>query len=452
VIPNLVLLGATGDLAGRFLFPALAVLRSSGRLPDDFVVVGAARQRLDEDAFRAHVSGRLAAYAGGLPGEDRDALVRSVRYEQADVAAAQDISTVLGLAGAGPVAVYLALPPALFGPTIEALGDAGLPAGSRIAVDKPFGESLDDAAGLNELLASAIEALGEEGVFRVDHVLGMATVQNLLALRCSDPLLTASWNAEHIEQIQVRWEEDLALEGRGAFYDRAGALRDVVQSHLLQILCLLAMEPPDPAGEGLREAKLAVLRSARLSGDPAASTRRARYSAGRLDGRAVPAYAEEHGVDPRRRTETFAEVAFELDSPRWRGVGFLLRAGKAFGTRRKEVLVRFRAIGPGSPPGCLRVGIDGPRDIALRLTGTEPIDLTGPGPTSELPAYGNVLLELLEGGCTLSVGGDEAEEAWRLLAPVLAAWGEQRPPLEEYRAGSDGPESLSRRGSGRGRA
>lgn len=442
MITHLLLFGASGDLAGRFLFPALATLRATGRLPEQFAIVGTARQPWDDEAFRGHVTERLAVHAAAVPPEHRDALARSLRYQPADLTAAHDVAAVIRLAGEGPVAAYLALPPALFGTTVTTLGDVRLPAGSRIALETPFGESLDDAVALNEILAQTAGAAGEQAVFRVDHALGMATVRNLLALRRHDPLLSAVWDAEHIEQIEVRWEEDLALEGRAGYYDRAGALRDVLQNHMMQILCLLAMEPPAGPGEReLRDAKVAALRAARAPGpDAVGHTRRARYGAGRIGGRGVPAYVDERGVDPERCTETFAEVVLELDTPRWHGTRFLLRAGKALGARRKEAIMRFRATGPREAPDCLRIGIDGPRDVALRLTGAVPMTLTGPPPASDAPPYGHVLLDLLDGGSTLSVRGDEAEEAWRVVEPVLAAWHDGLVPLEEYPAGSDGPE------------
>jgi glucose-6-phosphate 1-dehydrogenase len=440
MIPNLVLFGASGDLAGRFLFPALATLRALGRLPEDLTIIGTARPSWDDEAFRRHVSERLAAHAADVPPEHRDALTRSLRYRGADLTDAQDVAAVVRLAGDGPVAAYLALPPGLFGATVTALGGAGLPAGSRVALEKPFGESLDDAVALNATLARTVGEAGEQAVFRVDHVLGMATVQNLLSLRRHDPLLAAVWDAEHIVQVEVRWEEDLALEGRAGYYDATGALKDVMQNHMLQVLCLLAMEPPAGPGEReLRDAKVGVLRAVRPSA--AGQTRRARYGAGRIGDRAVPAYVDEEGVDPDRGTETFAEVVLELDTPRWRGTRFVLRAGKALRARRKDAVVRFRARKAGGKPDCLRIGIDGPHDISLRLNGTAPTTLTGPPPTSDVPPYSHVLLELLDGGSALSVRGDGAEAAWRVFEPVLAAWRDGLVPLEEYPAGSDGPEN-----------
>src|SRR3954453_14480079 len=359
VIANLVLFGASGDLAGRFLLPALASLRASGRLADDFVVVGTAQEEGDGEGFRRHAAERLAEHAADVPREQRDGLVRSLRYRPADLGDADALANVLAAAGDGPVAAYLAVPPGLFGTTVTALGDAGLPSGSRVALEKPFGESLDDAVELNEVVASSLGDEAERAVFRVDHTLGMATVRNLLALRRHDPVLAAVWDSTHIEQIEVHWEEDLALEGRAGYYDGAGALKDVMQNHMLQIMCILAMEPPSGLGEAeLRDGKVAALRATTppTRDEAADRTRRARYGAGRIGDHAVPAYADEDGVDPARGPETFPELRLTVDAPRRDGTRFVLRAGKALGRRRKEVVVRFRS-GHGE---ALHIGIDGP--------------------------------------------------------------------------------------------
>jgi glucose-6-phosphate 1-dehydrogenase len=230
----------------------------------------------------------------------------------------------------------------------------------------------------------------------------------------------------------------------------------VLQNHALQVLSLVAMEPPADLGEReLRDRKVEALRSVRpLEDDEIASwTRRARYTAGRVEELAVPAYAEEDGVDPTRGTETFAEVVLELDNERWAGTRFVLRAGKAMRRRRKGVLVRFRPLtrlpfDEDEPPAnALWIGIDGPEDLRLELTGSTPapsvspapLRLTAPPPPSDLPPYARVLLDVLDGDGTLSVRGDEAEEAWRVMEPVLRAWASDRVPLQEYPAGSDGP-------------
>ena len=408
MIRTLVLLGVTGDLARRYLLPALAALDAAGRLPAGFRVVGAARGELDADGLQ-----RLAG-DGFPPG--------MLTYRSVDLTDPASVRAVLdGVAEAA--AVYLALPPRVFTTTIETLREVGLPSGSRIVIEKPFGDDAESARQLNALLA-------EEDAYRVDHVLGMETVHNLVAMRRANSVLEQLWNDENVEQVDILWEETLALEGRAGFYDHAGALKDVLQNHMLQLLALVAMEPSGSDSD-LHERKLAALQSARP-----AHSRRGRYTAGRLpDGRDVPAYADEEGVDPDRCTETFAEVVLELDSPRWSGTPFLLRAGKALSRRRKLVLLRFR---DGAE---LEIGIDGPEEVVLRLAGTasEALELNAEVPGEGLPAYAHVLLDVLGGTSTLSVGGDEAERAWRVVAPVLADWETGRVPLEEYPAGSAGP-------------
>ena len=442
MIETLVLFGASGDLAGRYLLPALAALHAAGELPDGFQVIGASRGELSDDAFRDAVARNLERYAAVTPVAARESFLRSLRYRPVDVNDSASVSAVVGL-GSGPVAAYLALPPAVFPDAVTALAASGLPAGSRIALEKPFGENLEGAVALNRLLARAAGDAGEQAVFRVDHVLGMATVQNLLGMRLAGTVLEDVWNSAHIDQVEILWEETLALEGRAGYYDRAGALKDVMQNHMLQVLSLLAMEPPARLDEReLRDRKLDVLRSIQLD---VHQTRRARYSAGRLaappegSGRAVPAYSDEDGVEPERHTETFAEVALELEGERWAGTRFVLRAGKALSRRRKMAIGRFRSAADE-----LRIGLDGPEDITLELTGGAPdspvrLPLSAAPPDDGVPAYGRVLLDILSGGSTLSVRGDEAEQAWSALTPVLDAWNEGLVPLEEYPAGSPGP-------------
>jgi len=479
MIERLLLFGATGDLAGRFLLPALAELFDEGKLPDGFRVVGAAREDWDDEAFRHHAARRLEQHAAGdVSAASRQALVRSLHYRKVDFNDQTSVAEAVAEAGgeslaggpAEPIAAYLALPAAVFPAVVSALGAVGLPSGSRIVLEKPFGEDLDSAVELNRLLARVAGVAGEQAVFRVDHALALATVQNLLGVRLANRILEPVWNSTHIEQVDILWDETLALEGRASYYDKSGALKDVIQNHLLQILCLIAMEPPVSLGErDFRDRKLDVLRSVRplTAADVASRTRRARYTGGRLastggaDGRLVPDYAEEDGVDPKRETETFAEVVLELESWRWTGTRFLLRTGKALARRCKEAVVRFRQV-PHLPFGDdepevneLRIGLDGPYDLTLRLTGRT----TGPPPhlapltlgaelsAPELPAYSRVLMDVLNGDGTLSIRGDEAEEAWRVLTPVLQAWADGRVPLEEYPAGSAGP-PLRRRSAG----
>jgi glucose-6-phosphate 1-dehydrogenase len=444
MVERLVLFGATGDLASRYLLPALTALQAAGRLPGGFTMTGASRENMDDVAFQRWARERLEQHAAGVPATARVAVVRSLRYRPVDAGDAESVASVIE--PGAPVAAYLALPPRLFPAAVTALGRVGLPAGSRIVLEKPFGEDLQSAIALNRLLAETLGPAGGQAVFRVDHALGMSAVQNLLTLRLANRFLDVVWNSDHVEQVEILWEETLALEGRAGYYDRAGALKDVLQNHMLQLLALIAMEPP--AGleaQDLHDRKLEALRSVRplTRLDVARTTRRARYTAGRLaTGEDVPSYAEEDGVEPERKTETFAEVAVELESARWAGTRFLLRAGKALSRRRKMAIVRFRPAGDEASE--LRIGVDGPEDLSLHLTGGAPesparLRLSGTPPGSDLPAYGRVILDVLSGRSTLSIRGDEAEEAWRIVTPVLDGWAEGVVPLEEYPAGSAGP-------------
>ncbi|MBQ1089406.1 glucose-6-phosphate dehydrogenase [Streptomyces sp. B93] len=450
MIDRLAVFGATGDLTARFLLPALAALRAEGNLREHFQVTGASREDWDDDRYREWVTDQLDRHGGDHPPDARAAVAAATRYRRADVSDPADVAAAV--AGDGPVAVYLALPPALFPAAVTALHRAGLPQGSRIVLEKPFGEDLTGARHLNGLLADLVP---ERAVFRVDHFLAMTTVQNVLGSRLANRVLEPIWNSTHIAEVDIVWDETLALEGRAAYYDTVGALKDMVQNHLLQLLCLVAMEPPVTLGErDLRDRKVDVLRSVRplTEDDAVRRTRRARYQAGRIGDHAIPAYADEDGVDPKRRMETYAEVELELDSWRWSGTTFRLRTGKALGADRKEVAVRFRPV-PHLPfghdgealPNVLRFGLE-PEGLTFDLTGIgarvhslAPLSLTARMEPPHLPAYGRLLLDVLNGDPAMSIRGDEAEEAWRVLTPVLDAWERDLVPLEEYPAGSDGP-------------
>jgi glucose-6-phosphate 1-dehydrogenase len=458
MISRLAIFGATGDLTARYLLPGLAALQAAGHLGAGFQLAAAGREGWDGAEFRTWAAAQLDRHAGHLPGPVRQAIVTAAHYRQADVTDPASVAAVIAGAEPGaeraalPVAAYLALPPAVFPAAVSALRDAGLPDGSRIVLEKPFGEDLQSAVELNRLLA---ETVAEQAVFRVDHFLAMTTVQNVLGTRLANQVLEPIWNAAHIAEVDITWDESLALEGRAGYYDGTGALKDMLQNHLLQLLCLVAMEPPLSLGErDLRDRKMDVLRSVRplADADMAARTRRARYTAGQVDGRQVPAYADEEGVDPARRTETFAEVELQLDNWRWPGTVFRLRTGKALGRDRKEVAVRFRHVphlpfGPArhERPNVLRFGLE-PETLALDLSGIgaragilAPLTLAASLEPPELPAYGRLLLDVLNGDAALSIRGDEAEQSWRVLDPVLSAWSKDLVPLGEYPAGSDGP-------------
>ena len=449
----LVIFGGAGDLTGRYLLPSLARLAAAGALPPDLRVRGVGRDDFDSDSFRAHAGERLDRHAADVPEDARRTVLDRLDYVVADVtdagavaASVRDLST--------RVAFYLALPPRLFAPTVTALARAGLPADSRIVLEKPFGGDQDSARELNRLLA---EVADEDSVFRVDHFLAKQTVQNVLGLRFANRIFEPLWNARHIASVDIVWDETVTLEGRAGYYDHAGALRDMLQNHLLQLLCLVAMEPPHTlTARDLRDRKVDVLRAVRaLTPDEVRRhTARARYTAGRIGDRDVPDYTAEPGVDPARQTETYAAMTCWIDNWRWAGVPFRLRSGKALGARRSHIAVRFREVPhlvfgqhEEPAPNVLRLSIDPDRiELSMNLNGAgdpfdlEPASLDTALAPQDLPAYSRLLLDILEGDATLSIRGDEAEEAWRIMDPVLAAWADGAAPLGEYAAGSSGPD------------
>jgi glucose-6-phosphate 1-dehydrogenase len=450
MIERLVIFGATGDLTARYLLPGLAALRTGGHLGDRFQLIGIDREDWCYEEFRRWAATQLDRHAAELPVDARHGVVSTSQYRQADVTDPAAVADAI--AGDGPIAAYLALPPFVFAAAISALHAAGLPPGSTIVLEKPFGEDLAAAVKLNALLAKLVP---EEAVFRVDHFLAMTTVQNVLCTRLANRVLEPIWNSTHISEVEIVWDESLALEGRAGYYDGVGALKDMLQNHLLQLLCLVAMEPPISLdARDLRNRKVDVLRSIRplSETDVLHRTRRARYTRGQINGHAVPAYVDEDGVDPHRRTETFAEIELQLDNWRWPGTTFRLRTGKALGQNRKEVTVHFRDV-PHLPdglrgdlqPNVLRFELE-PEGVAVELMGVgahvhtlAPLTFTAELEPAALPAYGRLFLDVLNRNPALSIRGDEAEESWRVLTPVLAAWSKELVPLLEYPAGSDGP-------------
>src|SRR5262245_36378130 len=266
MIRKLAILGATGDLTARYLLPALAALRAAGQLGDDFELVAVGREDWRSDEFLKWADDQLGRHASEVDPSARAAVASAARYLRADAADPAGVGAAIG--NDQPVAAYLALPPFVFPGAVSALHSAGLPDGSRIVLEKPFGEDLDSAISLNRLLA---EVVPEQAVFRVDHFLAMTTVQNLLGTRLANRVFEPIWNSTHIDEIDIVWDEELTLEGRAGYYDGVGALKDMLQNHLLQLLCLAAMEPPLSLGErDLRDRKVDVLRSVRpLSGSDA---------------------------------------------------------------------------------------------------------------------------------------------------------------------------------------
>jgi glucose-6-phosphate 1-dehydrogenase len=448
-VNRFVIFGASGDLVARLLLPSLAALVAEGEFAGSLHVTGVGRDDLTRDEFRRRIHTALADHAADVGPAARARVVEVLDYEQADVTDGRDVARVLG-DDRHPVVVYLALPPRLFEPTLSAIADAGLVSGSTIAIEKPFGDDLASARRLNDLLHTR---LPEITVFRVDHFLSDELVQRVFALRFANRVLEPMWSREHIERVDIVWDETLALEGRAAYYDSAGALRDMIQSHLLATMCFVAMEQPSRADErSMRDARAAVLRAVpTLSPEEIASgSLRARYTAGRIGDRLVPAYVDEPGIDVHRATETHAELTVRVDNWRWAGVPFRLRSGKALARNCAEITIRFRrppGHGPRvdvTPPNALRIGLAEPYvrltmnvNAADRTLAATDLEMTSAPPGR--PAYANLLLEMAAGQATLAIRSDETEEQWRIVEPVLAAWAAGDVPMLEYPAGSDGP-------------
>jgi glucose-6-phosphate 1-dehydrogenase len=446
---TLLILGATGDLTARLLLPGLGGLLAGGG-GQDLSLVGCGREGWGDDRWRKRVADAFASV--DARGRQVDAVVKGARYLEADVTVEGDLRRLLD-AREGRLVIFFALPPAVAVQACRVLAGIGLPDGTRLVMEKPFGTDAASAAALNDLLARLVP---EDQVYRVDHYLGMATVLNIVGLRFANRMLESVLNADHVESVDIVFDESLALEGRAGYYDRAGALVDMIQSHSLQVLALLAMEAPSTlAARDFRDSKAQVLRATRVwDDDPAIWSRRARYTAGQIDGRRLPSYVDEDGVDPDRKTETFAEVVLAVNTWRWAGVPFRVRAGKALPALRKEAVVTFKQP-PWVPTGLtgydrpdrLRIGFDPDRlSLDLNINGPddpsviEPLTLEanlGPG---HLPPYGEVLRGVFEGDPTLSVRGDTAVECWHIVEPVLEAWREDEVPLQEYPAGTTGPE------------
>ena len=453
---SIIVLGATGDLTSRYLLPALAQVVPA--VDGGVRLIGVAQDSLDTSGFAELVRGWLVQHAADASEGAREQLAASVDYVHGDVTDPTTLQAALCLAGGGgPVVLYLALPHVLFEEVVAALGACELPPQLRVVVEKPFGEDLAGARRLNAALAAVVP---EERTFRVDHFLAKQTVLNILGLRFANRVFESLWSNAHITGVDIVFDETVDAQARASYYDRSGALRDMVQNHLLQLLTYVAMEPPlsmDPLDLAAR--KIDVLRAVRTLGpeEVATATVRGRYGAGTVAGRGVErrvaAYVEADGVDPGRGTETFAEVVLHIDNWRWSGVPFRLRTGKALAADRREVVVRFTPVphavfaGPVPPPNELRLQLDPDRmSLSVNVNGLgDPFELEtveldtdlarqAPGP------YGQLLLAVIDGDTRLSAHGAEAEEGWRIVEPVLAAWAHDAVPLQEYPAGSDGPD------------
>jgi glucose-6-phosphate 1-dehydrogenase len=449
-ISSLLILGASGDLTRRLLLPGLGQL-----LADDdnraLELIGAGSEDWTDDEWRGIIAESFATLSCTGPAADHTRL--TARYFKVDVTDPAALSALLAECSGAP-AIYFALPPAVAATVCVALENVTLPAGLTLALEKPFGTDTRSAKKLNRQLTKLVP---ENQIHRVDHFLGRSTVFNLLGLRFANRIFEPVWNSEHIAAIDIIYDEQLGLEGRAGYYDQAGALVDMIQSHLLQVMAVVAMEPPSTlSSEDLRDAKQIVLRATRIAGnDPVTASRRGRYTAGTVEGKALPAYVKEQGVDPERGTETLAELTVEIDTWRWAGVPFTLRSGKALGERRREIVITFKdanriptGLTGTAKPTVLRLYL-APDQMELDLNvngpgdpyGLERVSLGAEFGEGQLLAYREVIAGILDGDPSLSVRGDSAVEGWRIVAPVVNAWRKDQVPLDNYRAGSAGPRS-----------
>jgi glucose-6-phosphate 1-dehydrogenase len=468
---TLVIFGASGDLTRRKLLPALYNLSRGNRLPARFAVVGVARSALDDEAFRQQFRDSLHEFVGadGIQEEVAASLAARlfyVRGELDDPALYQQITARLtAIDGAEGVLYYLAVPPTVYDAVVERLGAAGLsrPGGQgwrRIIVEKPFGTDLATARDLNRLIHRHFD---ENQVFRIDHYLGKETVQNLLVFRFANGMFEPVWNRRYIDHVQITAAETVGVERRAAYYESAGALRDMVQNHLIQLLTLVAMEPPTAfTAESVRDRKMDVLLAVQPLLDSAhPNVVRAQYGSGWVNGSDVVAYRAEPGVSDHSTTETYVALHCELDSWRWAGVPFYVRTGKRLPKRTTEIAIQFRRPPleifrrvSASPvaPNLLIVNVQPDEGITVRfeakLPGTRmqlaPVMMNFRYGTTfgrDVPdAYETLLLDAMIGDATLFARHDFVEASWALITPVHEAWREQRATtIPAYEAGEWGP-------------
>ncbi len=485
---TVVIFGATGDLTARKLMPAFFRLCKEGFLPDAFSIVGVARRPFSDDSFRDMMRAAIEKHSGSISADDWEIFAAKLHYQVVkfdDSAAYEALGTRLDRIEAdrgqpGQRLFYMATAPSFFLPIVENLSHAGLvhnveeECPCRVIIEKPFGDDLASALELNNRITSI---LAEEQIYRIDHYLGKETVLNILSFRFGNSIFDTLFNSHHVDHVQITVAESVGMEGRrGAFYESAGALRDVVQNHGLQLLCLAAMEPPAVfSSKGIRDEKLKVLQSLRplVAEAVGRDVVRGQYIAGSIDDEDMPAYRSEQGVRPRSMTETYVALRAYIDNWRWAGVPFYLRTGKCLPKRLTEIAIQFKqppldffttieCVGDvcdisRAKPNVLVFRIQPDEGISLLFSAKRPGMLFQIHPVEmdflynrsfkmAIPeAYERLLLDALRGDSTLFMRSDEVESAWRYVDPILRSWSSPNPPpLQFYEAGTWGPREADR--------
>jgi glucose-6-phosphate 1-dehydrogenase len=463
-----VIFGASGDLTQRKLFPALYSLALRQLLPESFGVVGVARSEHSSKEWIADMEKAVKAHARDDFDRDTwDSIAAGMHYVATDFAAAEGQDAVVECLNrldeergtSGNRLYYLAVPPAAFPTIVTELGERrGSVGWKRLIVEKPFGHDHASAQELNECLR---RHFGEDEVFRIDHYLGKETVQNMLALRFANGIFEPIWNRQFIDHVQITVAESLGIEQRAAFYERAGAIRDIFQNHLLQLVALTAMEPPiDFTADSVRNEKVKVLRSLHTPGPK--SVIRGQYGSGFVEGEEVPGYREEDGVAPDSTTETYVAAKLYVDNWRWADTPFYVRAGKRLPRRETTIAIQFQRAphppfaeiaGDGLRPNVLLIHVQPDEGVALAIGAKVPGQgmsirtvhmnfLYGGAFRTGLPeAYERLILDAMLGDATLFTRADEVDEQWSLVDTIVAAWRRDRPVFPNYDAGTWGPPS-----------
>jgi glucose-6-phosphate 1-dehydrogenase len=470
-----VVFGATGDLARRKILPALARLATRGALPDDFIVVGVARSPMSDDEFR-QICLEAAPTGGSDEWEKRVGRFSFLAISGQDKSAYEPLIKRLAqldeTAGTlGNRIFYLAIPPNQFGIVVRGLGEAALNTPGkggefcRLVIEKPFGVDTESSVQLSQEVHAYFT---EDQIFRIDHYMGKETVQNILAFRFANAIFEPIWNRRYVDHVEVLVAESIGIEGRGEFYERAGALRDIVQNHVMQVVALTLMEPPNEVeGNMIRDETVKLLRSVVVVDEKDAANQvvRGQYGAGFIGSERVVAYRDEPGVDPKSETETYVALRLDVDNWRWAGVPVFVRTGKRLQERRTEVVLVFQR--PPHLPFLGKLARDLRADsLTLRIQPDDGITLCFgakvPGPTfrvrnvsmnflysqafpgETVDAYDRLLLDAMVGDPTLFIRDDEVHRAWEIVAPFQRVFAKDEVPLAPYRAGSWGPEEADR--------